>query len=243
MKTEKNKKSWAIIIIGDKKQLGSFEITKRFLMSLVVIVAALAVLTSILYWFHNRSQITAQKDLADKITKTQDSLTRTLQTNAELSQKNKELEEALSSAFQQNTITKPESPLGPLDEFNQMTVEDLQVRIDSTTDILHLTFLLRNKRQDDVPISGYVFIIFKPDYLDSAAWKGHPQRILQEGILQDFTKGERFSIARFKTIRGIFRNISQHNGPAFVSIWVFSGDGKLILIKDFYIKTFGSEDK
>lgn len=242
MKTEKNKKSWTIIIIGDKSQLGSFEITKKFLVSLVVIVAALAVLTPALYWFHNRSHITVQKDLADKITETQNLLTRALQTNAELSKKNEDLEEALSSTFQHTTTTKSESPVGPLDYFNHLTVESLQMSIDSTTDMLHFTFLLRNKKTDNVPISGYVFFILKPDYLDSTSWKGHPQRILKEGILQDFTKGERFTIARFKTIRGKVRNISKQGGPAFLSIWVFSVDGKLILIKDFYIKTFGSEN-
>jgi hypothetical protein len=243
MNTEKNKKSWTIIIIGDKSQVGSFDITKKFLVSLVVIVAALAVLTPALYWFHNRSQITVQKDLVDKITDTEDLLTRALQTNAELTKNNEELEKALSTTFQHTTITKSDSPVGPLDHFNHMTVENLQMSVDSTTDMVHLTFLLRNKKTDNVPISGYVFVILKPGYLDSTSWKGHPQRILKEGILQDFTKGERFTIARFKTIESKFRNISKEDGPAFVSIWVFSGDGNLILIKDFYVKTFGFEDK
>lgn len=241
MKTEKNKKCWTIIIIGDKSQLGSFEITKTFLVSLVVIVAALAVLTPSLYWFHNRSHITVQRDLAAKITETQSLLTRALQANAELSKKNDEIEEALSSTLQPTTTTKSESPVGPLNYFNHMTVENLQMNIDNTTDMLHLTFLLRNKKTDNAPISGYIFVMLKPGYLDSTSWKGYPQRILKEGILQDFTKGERFTIARFKTIRGKFRNISKQGGPAFLSIWVFSVDGKLILIKDFYIKTFGSE--
>lgn len=243
MKTEKNKKSWTIIIIGDKSQLGSFEITKIFLVSLIVIVASIAVLTPALYWFHNKSQITAQKDLADKINETQNLLTRALQTNEELSKKNDDLEEALSSTFQHTTTTKSESPVGPLDYFNYMTVENLQMSVDGTIDMLPFTFLLRNKKTDNVPISGFVFVILKPDYLDSTSWKGHPQRILKEGILQDFTKGERFTIARFKTIRGKFTNISKWDGPAFVSIWVFSGDGKLMLIKEFYVKTFGSKDK
>ena len=242
MKTEKNKKSWTIIIIGDKRQIGSFEITKKLLISIVATVAALAVLTPTFFWFHNRSHITVQKELSDKITETQKLLTQALNTNAELSKKNKEIEEALSSAFQHTTITKSPSPIGPLDNFNHMTIENLRVDVDSTTDMMHFTFLLRNKKTDNISISGYVFVILKPDYLDSKTWKGHPQRILEEGLLQDFTKGERFSIARFKTIQGKFRNISEQSGPAFVSIWVFSSEGNLILIKDFYVETFGSDD-
>jgi hypothetical protein len=243
MKTGKNKKSWTIIIIGDKSQLGSFEITKIFLVSLIVIVAAVAVFTPAVYWFHNKSQIAVQKDLADKITETQNLLTLALQKNEELSKNNDDLEEALSSTYQHTTTTKSESTVGPLDHFNHMTVENLQMNFDNTINRLHFTFLLRNKKTDNVPISGYVFVILKPDYLNSTSWKGHPQRILKEGILQDFTNGERFTIARFKTIRGKFTNISKRDGPAFVSIWVFSGDGKLLLIKEFYVKTLGSKDK
>jgi len=243
MKTEKNKKSWTIIIIGDKSQLGSFEITKNILVLLVVIVAVFAVLTPALYWFHHRSQVTVQEDLATIITKTQSLLTSARQTNAELSKKNDEIEEALSSILQPTTTTKSKSSVGSLNYFNHMTVENLHMSINSTTDMLHITFLLRNKKKDNAPISGYIFVMLKPDYLDSTSWKGHPQRILKEGILQDFTKGERFTIARFKTIRGKFRNISKQGGPAFLTIWVFSVDGKLILIKDFYIQTFGSEYK
>ncbi|MBN2516045.1 MAG: hypothetical protein JXC33_08430 [Deltaproteobacteria bacterium] len=242
MKIEKNKKSWSIFIIGDKRQHSSFEITKKFLVSFVVMVGALTVLIPALFWFHNRSLITVQKELVDKITETQNLLTCSLQTNAELSRKNEELEEALSSTFKNTSIAKSESPVGPIDDFNHMTVENLQMSIDKATDMLYCTFLLRSNKRDNVPISGYIFVILKPDYLNSMSWKGYPQRILKEGILQDFTKGERFTIARFKTIRSKLRNISEQSGSAFISILVFSGDGKLILIKDFYIKTFGSED-
>ena len=236
MKNENKQKCWTIIAIGDKRQIGSFEITSTFIITLLVVLLGLAVITPTAYWLHNKSQISIQKELAGKLTETENSLNIANQKNEELTKNNADLEDALASTLQKTPSPKDDFPIITTDEFNKMTVENFQTHIDDKKNTLHFKFLLRNNKIDDVPISGYVFVILKPDYLDSSSWYSYPKAILNGETPQNFKKGESFSVARFKTIRGTFKDILGHNGSNFVSIWIFSNNGKLMLVKDFYIK-------
>jgi hypothetical protein len=60
--------------------------------------------------------------------------------------------------------------------------------------------------------------------------------VLADGKPQNINSGESFTVARFKTIRGMFTTPPKPEEQYFISIWVFSNSGELMMIKDFYIR-------
>jgi cell division protein FtsL len=236
MNDDKKSKRWTILVIGDHKQLGTYEIRKSTFTAAVTAVIGIILVAAGFIWFLSTSDLRLQNDLQERLAASVESVDAVKQENADLSKRIKEMEEALAATFKEATGDKGESPVTSPDHFNKMAVENFEINLDKPSNSLHFKFLLRNTASYNNPISGHIFVILKPEYLDVSTWSCYPKTDLAEGKPHNSASGESFTIARFKTIRGSFTTVPQRMQQFFISVWVFSDDGKLIMTKDFFIR-------
>ena len=135
-------------------------------------------------------------------------------------------------------IPPPAAPTDKVvDKPYTVTIENLRTSFDRINNTCNFNFILKNKKQDNITISGHIFVILKPDNSDSESWRVYPRGTFKNGRPRNFRRGERFSIARFKTIKGKIRKIPAQSGYDSISILIFSNDGILILEEDNDLKT------
>lgn len=236
MNTDKKHQSWTIMVIGDQKQLGSYEVKRKTVTIAVIGIIGMILIIAGYIWFQNSSHLRLQKNLQEKLTASEQSIETVKQENEVMSQKLKEFEDALASASKKPAVEESEAPITSTDHFNKMSVENFEINLDKPSNSLRFKFLLRNLISYNNPVSGHVFVILKPQYLDASTWHCYPNTMLTNGKPQNVNSGESFTVARFKTIRGVFTAPPQQTGQYFVSIWVFSDNDELMMIKDFYIR-------
>jgi hypothetical protein len=236
MKPNKTQKSWTVIILGNNRQVGSFEITKILLTRTILFLAGCVLLISVSSVLYVHSQSRVRQELQNKLAAMEIAQDRTAKKSSQVSQQMKDLEEALAAFTKESPFVDGDSLINTSDQFNKMSVENFDIILDKENDTVQFKFLLKNSTSYNVPVSGHVFVILRPDYLDSSSWQCYPKTLILNGMPPDFTKGESFTISRFKTIRGTFTNMTPYGSPYFVSIWVFSGEGKLLMLKDFFIR-------
>lgn len=164
------------------------------------------------------------------------------QENSNLRARVQTLKGQLASAEKKlkNTMTAtPSPPTGTaLDKPYMVAIENLQTSFDRINNTCNFNFILKNKKEDNVTISGRSFVVLKPDSADSESWRVHPMKtILKNGRPQNFRRGERFSIARFKTIKGKIRKIPIQNSYDSITVFIFSNDGALILEEEIDLKS------
>jgi len=124
-----------------------------------------------------------------------------------------------------------------VDKPHTVAIENFKTTIDRTNNTCTFNFILRNKSEGNITISGYIFVILKPDSSDIKSWRVYPKTTFENARPHNFKRGERFSITRFRNIKRKIRQIPAQENYDSVSILVFSGDGDLILEEDIDLKT------
>lgn len=253
MKNKDKPKRWTFVVIGNNRQLRSFDITEAFVIIFLLAVLSLASVAIATYLLHDKKQDLALEDISNKLENTQFLLSAANQENSELAANIKTLEDRLTTAVKQtsNTIKKtPSSPppskkeesiiniveeeVPPLPEAANVDVSDFTIR-HRDKNFISYSFIIKNAATDNAPVSGYTFAILRSDSAEQSLWISNPKTTLVNGIPQYFKKGEYFSINRYKTTRGRFENLSEPNSLDTISILVFSNNGKLILKRDYKI--------
>ena len=248
-------KSWTILVIGDKERIRSFEITKAFIVTSLII--ALGFLTGIpaAWWFQDRTQIPTQTELVEKFKNAQNVLKITKEENRDLKTRVQILKDELNLAKQKlekSLIAKKPPKVTPstdikthilqvekelpapetVDKPHTVAIENFKTTIDRTNNTCTFNFILRNKSESNITISGHIFIILKPDSSDIESWCVYPRTTLKNAKPHNFKRGARFSISRFRTIKGEIRKIPAQKSYDSVSILVFSNDVNLIMEED-----------
>lgn len=259
-KKKSDSKSWTILVIGDKERIRSFEITKTFIVTLIAIALGLMTGVPATLWFLNKVQFPTQTKLVEKLKNTQNELkiikeenrgfeVKIQTLNDELILTKQKLEDTIlakkspevspSIDAKTDTLRAEEKPSTPetVDKPYVVSIEDFVTTIDETDSTFNFDFTLRNKAESNVTISGHVFVILKPDISDIESWRIYPKTSLKNGRPQNFKIGERFSISRFRGIKGKIRKIPVQESYDSVSILVFSDDGDLILEENIDLKT------
>lgn len=253
----KNKsKRWTFIVIGNNRQLGSFDITETLITTLLVIVLLLASATFAAYLLHDKGQTLAIEEIAQQLVETEAMLSDANERNAHFAALVKTFEDRLALVSSEkakpeaNKVASPPSPPPPpeIEKPSVNTVlEELPVPEASIVDISHFTirrrdndsisysFRVNNIDSGNAPVSGYTFAILRSRMKDPSSWIINPKTNLVNGLPQYFKTGEYFSIQRYKTTRGRFERIPGQMKPDIITILVFSNDGKLILKKDHNI--------
>ena len=253
---KKKSKRWTFIVIGNNRQLGTFDITETSVVTLLVVVLLLASAAFAAFLIHDRRQADATAEISRQLAEAQTALSATENINARFAAHIKNLEARLTTTSSEKTRPEAESvpsppapaPTPAIEEPAVETVTEEQPAPEITTvDISHFTIRRRNKdsisysfRVNNVdtgndPVSGYTFAILKSNPLDIASWIINPRTPLVKGLPQHFKTGEYFLIHRYKTTRGRFEDIPADMEPSIITILVFSSDGKLILKKDHNI--------
>jgi len=209
------KKKYTIIVIGDKRRIGSFEIKAA---TLIMTLSVMIGLVLILVTFFMIGTYT-KKEMAAKI----DSPNR-----------------QMTSATQQpeNVSRVPDrqgdkdSPL-PDTSSHKLTIENFQAHYDSGKKLIRYKFLLKNQ-SEDTAVSGHIFVILKSDVPESGPWLVFPKTVLNDGTPKNFKDGDPFFISKYKIIQN---RIPTHTIYDSIMIYVFSNSGSLILKNSFNIRS------
>jgi len=94
-------------------------------------------------------------------------------------------------------------------------------------------FFLKNKQPRKKAVSGYTFVLLKPDKGDPTSWRISPKRALHEGRPKNFKRGQLFSIARFKIVKGYIKDTESIDYWEEAVVLGYSYSGELVLEKVF----------
>jgi hypothetical protein len=114
-------------------------------------------------------------------------------------------------------------------------VEVIDIDVNREGPTLAVTFRFANKRPDDEPIGGYIFVLTRVKGGDHSDVWVYPNCPLKDGLPAHYTRGHRFSIQRFIGINTTYTlNRSVHD-PLILQIVVYDKTGKLMLIKEIEV--------
>ena len=71
-----------------------------------------------------------------------------------------------------------------------MLVENFTLRKNPKTDRVRYEFFLKNKQPQQKAVSGYTFVLIKPDKEDPTSWRVSPKGVLYEGRPKNFERGQ-----------------------------------------------------
>lgn len=104
------------------------------------------------------------------------------------------------------------------------------------SDLLKISFVIRNTDQSVKTASGYIFIILKQNENDHDSWFSVPPTDLQAGYPIHVKQGQFFRISRFKTVYFRARNQIPLDQLRAASVFVFDNQGERIFEKSFLIE-------
>lgn len=115
-------------------------------------------------------------------------------------------------------------------------VEDLTVFFDALRKRLRIKFVIRKTDTSLESVSGRTFVVLKPEDADQSRWLPMPPVSLDNGIPLLASRGQFFSIARFKPITLEKADVDHPEQYQQADIFVFSPDRKLIFQQEFQIE-------
>jgi hypothetical protein len=114
-----------------------------------------------------------------------------------------------------------------------MLVENFTLRKNPKTNRVRYEFFLKSKQPQKKAVSGYTFVLIKPDKGDQTSWRVSPKGVLDEGRPKNFKRGQLFSIARFKIVKGYIKDTESIDYWEEAVVLVYSYSGELVLEKVF----------
>lgn len=245
MKNEKKaRKSWFVIIIGDRERHGPFEITKRAIsLSIICLIAVFALMAAGTSWLYSRSYIASNNRLAEELAGARESIDLISRKKESFAGEIKRLKAEIETPRKksQNLAAaekKKELPVvavkrdAAVETKPFVSLDEVNIAYDAGNKTLKVRFIIKNQCSGKGYISGYVFVILNPAPGSSALHKSSPVVELAGGLPRSYKKGENFSIARFKHIEGIFPSISDRSTYTSASVLVYADDGTLRFKKE-----------
>jgi len=105
--------------------------------------------------------------------------------------------------------------------------------------ILKMQFKIVNTSPDSQPVSGYAFVILKPNDVKQEKWTVLPSVALISGKPSLIEKGQAFLIYRFRKVEFSADGQTDPNLFKKATVVIYSTDGKLLLEKDFTLNIEG----
>jgi hypothetical protein len=112
-------------------------------------------------------------------------------------------------------------------------VEDFAIAKDGAK--LTVEFKLARVSEDEIPVSGHVYIIAMNGSTDPPQYWTYPKVALRDGVPIHYERGEFFKIKHFKMIRGTYYMEAESDLPSSVRVLVYDTSGGLILEQDFEV--------
>lgn len=131
----------------------------------------------------------------------------------------------------------PDMPVegGPAEEPQVVNVEKLMVLNETDTNRLRVTFILRKTDPQTESVIGRAFVVLKHDQVNQKQWLTIPSVSLAAGKPSRVYRGQYFSIARFRPMK-FERKVKDPSRFQYVSVFIFTKDGKLLLEKELAVK-------
>ncbi len=136
----------------------------------------------------------------------------------------------------------PQAQPGYTAEATETTMEDglsvgkLEIWQEGESSSVKFQFSLKNTNSQGTKVRGYTFVALKPEAGGQAAVRISPWTPLKDGRPDMFKRGQYFSIARFKFVRGSFPDLSAINRFQTATVFVYSETGNLVVEKDYVLE-------
>jgi outer membrane biosynthesis protein TonB len=117
-----------------------------------------------------------------------------------------------------------------------LVVENLQVWPKAEDYSVRFQFDLKNMDPQGTQINGYAFVVFKPEKGSQDPLRASPWTPLKDGRPAIYKRGQYFSIARFKVVRGRMPQIQDVGRFKTATVYVYSETGSLLLEKVYEVK-------
>jgi hypothetical protein len=114
-------------------------------------------------------------------------------------------------------------------------VENLQVWPKAEDYSVRFQFDLKNMDPEGRKINGYAFVVFEPEEGSQEPLRASPWTPLKEGRPTIYKRGQYFSIARFKLVRGRVPQIQDVGRFKTATVYVYSETGSLLLEKVYEV--------
>ncbi|MDD5475235.1 MAG: hypothetical protein PHU03_01830, partial [Syntrophales bacterium] len=191
MKPRKKDKKWTLIIIADAGPLASFQIKRSVLRIAAIILAGIVSIAALYLYCLNVEHGMVRKDLEHRLVLAEKSYYASAGLQKKLAQQVVELEGALVTALDESDSGKDyhftaESGIGMSD----LVIDNFEVIGDSLDGTIRFKFLLMNRSSSGSYVSGYVFVLYRPDYLNWETWSIFPMVTLKAGMPEDPTMGD-----------------------------------------------------
>jgi hypothetical protein len=168
------------------------------------------------------------KDVASKVTKPRPP--------AEESAKAKASEAPSAAAVASRAAQVEKDKITPAVSPGRILVKDLEIWREPGAKAFRFQFSLKNvDRESDSRIAGYTFVVLKPEEGSREPVRAFPWSPLKDGKPAIFKRGQYFSIARFKFVRGTLTDVSTIDRFKTANVCVFSDTGGLLMEKIFEV--------
>jgi hypothetical protein len=118
---------------------------------------------------------------------------------------------------------------------DSLTVEQLEIWQAAGDNSAKFQFSLKNTDAQGRKATGYTFVVLKPDEASQDPARGSPWTPLTDGKPTTFKRGQFFSIARFKYVRGSISHIHDATKFKTATVYVYTEQGDLWIEKTFDI--------
>lgn len=115
----------------------------------------------------------------------------------------------------------------------RMSVGNLEIWQEPESDVFKYQFALKNIDREHGKIPGYTFLVLKPKEGSGESHRAFPWSPMKDGVPGIFKRGQYFSIARFKFVRGTLTDVNTINRFEVATIYVYSYTGDLLVKKVF----------
>ncbi len=114
-----------------------------------------------------------------------------------------------------------------------LLVEKLEIWKEVAQRSLKFQFSLKNVGTQGRKVKGYTFVVLKGGEGSKEPARGSPWTPLKDGLPTIFKRGQYFSIARFKYVRGTIPQIQDVERFKTATVYVFTEKGDLLIQKVF----------
>jgi hypothetical protein len=125
--------------------------------------------------------------------------------------------------------------IGPPVSPSRILVKDLEIWQEPDGNAFKFQFALKNIDRESGRVAGHTFVVLNPDEGSREPVRAFPWSPMKDGKPAIFKRGQFFSIARFKLVRGTLTDVSTINRFKTATVYVYSDTGDLLVEKVFEV--------
>lgn len=115
----------------------------------------------------------------------------------------------------------------------KVQVEDFKVSSDESGQLVSVQFIIRKIEFEEQAVSGYGFVILKPEPSGSEDWLVFPTVKLKSGVPEITRRGQFFSISRFKFMRFEKKVVDSLDRFELATVLIYDTEGQLLVERNF----------